>query len=39
MILIGHDFVNEAIENGATAVVLDMNADLKNLKIKLFHLL
>lgn len=34
MILIGHDFVNEAIENGATAVVLDMNADLKNLKIK-----
>lgn len=34
MILIGHDFINEAIENGAIAVVLDMNADLKNIKIK-----
>ena len=29
----GHDFVNEAISNGAVAVILDMNADLKKLKI------
>ena len=29
----GHKFVEEAILNGATAVMLDMNADLKGLKI------
>ena len=29
----GHDFVKEAIENGATAVILDMNANLKGLKV------
>lgn len=29
----GHDFVEEAISNGAVAVVLDMNADLKKLKV------
>lgn len=29
----GHKFVEEAIGNGATAVMLDMNADLKGLKI------
>ena len=29
----GHKFVGEAIENGATAVMLDMNADLKGIKI------
>ena len=29
----GHDFVDEAISNGAIAVILDMNADLKKLKI------
>ena len=29
----GHDYVNQAIENGATAVMLDMKADLKKLKI------
>lgn len=29
----GHDFVDEAIANGATAVILDMNADLKKIKI------
>ena len=29
----GHKFVEEAISNGATAVMLDMNADLKGLKI------
>ena len=29
----GHKFVEEAISNGATAVMLDMNADLKGIKI------
>ena len=29
----GHQYVNEAIEKGATAVMLDMSADLKNIKI------
>lgn len=29
----GHDFVGEAIENGATAVMLDMSADLKKVKV------
>jgi len=29
----GHDFVQDAISNGATAVILDMNADLKKIKI------
>ncbi|MBR2289603.1 MAG: UDP-N-acetylmuramoyl-L-alanyl-D-glutamate--2,6-diaminopimelate ligase [Clostridia bacterium] len=29
----GHKFVDEAISNGATAVILDMNADLKKIKI------
>ena len=29
----GHDYVEEAIENGAVAVVLDMNANLKKIKI------
>ena len=29
----GHNFVEEAIVNGATAVILDMNADFKNIKI------
>lgn len=29
----GHKFVEEAIKNGATTVMLDMNADLKGIKI------
>ena len=29
----GHKFVEEAISNGANAVMLDMNADLKGIKI------
>ena len=29
----GHEYVEEAIENGAVAVVLDMSADLKKIKI------
>lgn len=29
----GHQYVEEAIEKGATAVMLDMSADLKNIKI------
>ena len=29
----GHEFVGEAISNGATAVILDMSANLKSLKI------
>ncbi len=29
----GHDFVKQAIENGAKAVMLDMNADLKKIKL------
>ena len=29
----GHDFVSEAISNGAIAVVLDMRADLKKIKM------
>ena len=29
----GHQYVNEAIEKGATAVMLDMSADLKNITI------
>lgn len=29
----GHEFVQEAIENGATAVMLDVSADLKKVKI------
>ena len=30
----GHDYVEEAIENGATAVMLDLSADLKKIKMK-----
>ena len=29
----GHEFVNEAIENGAVAVMLDLSADLKKVKL------
>ena len=29
----GHEYVAEAIENGATAVMLDMSADFKKIKI------
>ena len=29
----GHEFVEEAIKNGAVAVMLDMNADLKAIKL------
>ncbi len=29
----GHEYVNEAIENGAIAVMLDMSADFKKIKI------
>ncbi|MGN1298823.1 MAG: UDP-N-acetylmuramoyl-L-alanyl-D-glutamate--2,6-diaminopimelate ligase [Candidatus Scatovivens sp.] len=29
----GHEFINEAIENGAVAVMLDLSADLKKVKI------
>lgn len=29
----GHDFINEAISNGATAIIIDLNANLKNVKI------
>ncbi len=29
----GHEFVEEAIKNGATAVMLDMSADLKSIKL------
>ncbi len=29
----GHEFVEEAIKNGATAVMLDMSADLKTIKL------
>lgn len=29
----GHEFVNEAIKNGAVAVMLDISADLKNIKV------
>ncbi len=29
----GHEYVNEAIEKGATAVMLDVSADLKKMKI------
>ncbi len=29
----GHDYVEEAINNGAVAIVLDMNADLRKIKI------
>ena len=29
----GHQYVGEAIEKGATAVMLDMSADFKNIKI------
>ena len=29
----GHDYVGEAIENGATAVMLDLSSDLKKVKI------
>ena len=29
----GHDFVKEAVENGAIAVIVDMNADLKKVNI------
>jgi UDP-N-acetylmuramoyl-L-alanyl-D-glutamate--2,6-diaminopimelate ligase len=35
----GHKFVAEAIENGAVAVMLDLTADLKNLKIRIMILL
>ena len=30
----GHDFVEEALENGATAVMLDISADLKKIKMR-----
>ena len=30
----GHEYVNEAIENGATAIMLDMNADLRKVNLK-----
>lgn len=30
----GHEYVNEAIENGATAIMLDMNADLRKINLK-----
>lgn len=30
----GHEYVNEAIDNGATAIMLDMNADLKKVNLK-----
>ena len=29
----GHDFIGEAISNGATSIILDMSADLKKIKI------
>ncbi len=29
----GHEFISEAIENGAIAIMLDMSADFKNIKI------
>ena len=29
----GHEYIDEAIENGATAVMLDMSADFKKIKI------
>ena len=29
----GHEYIEEAIENGATAVMLDMNADFKKIKM------
>ena len=29
----GHEYINNAIENGAQAVVVDMSCDLKSLKI------
>lgn len=29
----GHEYVKEAVENGATAIVLDMSADLRKIKI------
>ena len=29
----GHEFINEAIENGAVAVMLDLSADLKKVKL------
>ena len=29
----GHDFVEEAVQNGAIAVVLDMNTDLRKITI------
>lgn len=30
----GHEYVNEAIENGATAIMLDMSADLRKVNLK-----
>ncbi len=30
----GHEYVNEAIENGATAIMLDMSADLRKINLK-----
>jgi len=29
----GHNFIDEAIKNGATAIMIDMSADLKSIKI------
>ena len=30
----GHDYINEAIENGAIAILIDINADFSKIKIK-----
>ena len=30
----GHDYINEAIENGATAIIIDVSADFSKIKIK-----
>jgi UDP-N-acetylmuramoyl-L-alanyl-D-glutamate--2,6-diaminopimelate ligase len=30
----GHEYIDEAIENGATAIMLDMSADLKKINLK-----
>ena len=29
----GHEYINEALENGATAIMLDISADFKKIKI------
>ena len=30
----GHDYINEAIENGATAIIVDVSADFSKIKLK-----